>query len=276
MCALPPISTGPKGGAQQGLTSVSGSVSKKPDSGPLLTRAWIVAIAILICSACSQIEDRQEAANGCAPNMLSGIGYRVVDGDTIKLKSQNDEIITVRLDQIDAPEKSQPWGNRSKQQLFALVGNKALCVSGRSHDRYGRLVGEIFVGKTDVNREMVRVGGAWAYRKYLRDQSLLALENEARAAKRGLWTMPLAQTIAPWEYRAAKRNALPAQLLDRAMLPLPERPPPVSSSRKCSSRPACSQIKSCDEAKNWLAMCGSQGLDGDMDGVPCERVCVSP
>ena len=50
---------------------------------------------------------------------------------------------------------------------------------------------------------MVRQGAAWVYRQYLKDKSLLAVEAEAKAANRGLWALPEAQNIPPWDWRKA-------------------------------------------------------------------------
>jgi endonuclease YncB( thermonuclease family) len=52
---------------------------------------------------------------------------------------------------------------------------------------------------------MVRRGAAWVFRRYSRDPSLLRLEGEARAARRGLWALPEAERAPPWEWRAANR-----------------------------------------------------------------------
>lgn len=60
-------------------------------------------------------------------------------------------------------------------------------------DRYGRTVGRIYAGKVDVNAELVRRGAAWVYRRYMRDPSLLKLEEEARKARRGIWGLPEAE-----------------------------------------------------------------------------------
>jgi len=68
-------------------------------------------------------------------------------------------------------------------------------------DRYGRTVAHILVDGMNVNREMVRTGDAWVYRKYLKEYSLLDLEAEARDAKRGLWRLPEFQRVPPWEWR---------------------------------------------------------------------------
>ena len=48
---------------------------------------------------------------------------------------------------------------------------------------------------------MVRLGAAWVYRKYAEDATLYELEDAARATKRGLWGLPEAQRVAPWEWR---------------------------------------------------------------------------
>ncbi len=58
----------------------------------------------------------------------------------------------------------------------------------------------------DINWEMVREGHAWVYRKYLRDLTLLEDEAAARQEQRGLWALPEAKRVDPWEWRAAKRR----------------------------------------------------------------------
>jgi endonuclease YncB( thermonuclease family) len=69
-------------------------------------------------------------------------------------------------------------------------------------DQYRRMLGTIYDGKLDVNAEQVRLGMAWVYRHYTSDPALLALEREARQAKRGLWANP--RPVAPWEYRHSR------------------------------------------------------------------------
>jgi len=68
-------------------------------------------------------------------------------------------------------------------------------------DRYERIVGRIYVDDLDVSAEMVRPGAAWVYGKYAEDQHLYKLEDEARSAKRGLWGLPEAERMPPWEWR---------------------------------------------------------------------------
>jgi len=59
----------------------------------------------------------------------------------------------------------------------------------------------IYVDDLDVNAEMVRTAAAWVYRKYAKDATLYELEDEARAVKRGLWVLPEAERMPPWEWR---------------------------------------------------------------------------
>jgi endonuclease YncB( thermonuclease family) len=73
-------------------------------------------------------------------------------------------------------------------------------------DAYERPVGRVRVGREDINAAMVRLGGAWVFTRYNRDPSLVAVEAEARAARRGLWGLPEGERVPPWEWRAAKRE----------------------------------------------------------------------
>ena len=127
----------------------------------------------------------------------------ISDGDTLTLlvpDGASFKQVKVRLGEIDTPESRQPYGQRAKQALSDLVFNQQARVVVQDTDRYGRTVGRVYVGSLDVNAEMIRQGAAWAYRQYLKDQSLLRLEAEAKAAKRGLWGLPEAHAlgVATW------------------------------------------------------------------------------
>lgn len=130
----------------------------------------------------------------------------VSDGDSITVRS-GEQNIKIRLAQIDAPERSQPWGNNSRQALAELVEYSNVLVSPQGSDRYGGMIAHVSSGDTDVNAAMIKQGAAWAYRDFLRDSSLITLENEAKSARKGLWAMPESQRQPPWEYRAQRRKA---------------------------------------------------------------------
>jgi micrococcal nuclease len=137
---------------------------------------------------------------------LSGKVVRVADGDTITILTPNKEEVKIRLVEIDAPEKDQPYGQKSKQSLSDLVFEKDVRVEWEKTDKYKRTLGRVFVGDTDVNLQQVKNGAAWAYLQYLTDERIKQAESEARAAKAGLWALQADQIIPPWEWRHGRKS----------------------------------------------------------------------
>jgi endonuclease YncB( thermonuclease family) len=134
---------------------------------------------------------------------LVGRVVGITDGDALRLLIQHTEVV-VRLDQIDAPEKAQPFGQSARQSLADLCFGKTARVVEHGRDRYGRTIGTVYVGGRDLNAEQVRLGMAWVFTRYARDPALYDLEQEARAAKRGLWRDP--DPVPPWEWRQRARR----------------------------------------------------------------------
>jgi endonuclease YncB( thermonuclease family) len=128
--------------------------------------------------------------------------WRVVgvsDGDSLTCLTPEKKQVKVRLHGIDAPERGQPYGNRSRQALSDLVFGKDVEVEDRGTDRFKRTVGRVTVGTVNVNREMVASGMAWHYTRYDQSRKLRDAEKAARDAKAGLWADPHA--CPPWEWR---------------------------------------------------------------------------
>ena len=122
----------------------------------------------------------------------------MLDGDTIEvLREQNP--VRVRLLNIDAPEKKQPFGRWSTNQLKTLVAGNPVKVTYQNTDRYGRVLGMVETKFINVNRTMVIYGAAWVYDKYNTDKSLPDLQKEAQEQKRGLWAD--SDPLPPWEWR---------------------------------------------------------------------------
>lgn len=111
--------------------------------------------------------------------------------------------ITVRVAEIDAPEKSQPFGNRSRQHLAALCFKKSATVTPRTRDRYGCTVGRVECEGTDASAEQVQAGMAWVFDRYVTDRGLYAVQDEARGAGRGLWGDR--EAVPPWEWRHSRQ-----------------------------------------------------------------------
>lgn len=198
------------------------------------------------------------------PTLAEEYAGRVVgitDGDTLNLLTPEKRQVKVRLAEIDTPERNQPYGSRAREALSGLAFNREARVVVVDRDRYGRVVGRVYVGNMDVNAELVRQGAAWVYRDYVRDRTLFTLEDEARKAERGLWALPEAQRTPPWEWRQASRAAKPKASSTN------------QGSLSCGAKRTCKQMTSCAEARFYLNSCGLTRLDGDGDGIPCESLC---
>ena len=144
------------------------------------------------------------AAIAAGAETLTGKVVSVADGDTITILVDSARV-KIRLAEIDAPERGQPWGKRAQQALTGKVAGHVVQVETKFNDRYGRRVGHVIYSGRDVNRELVREGHAWVYRQWLRDATLLDDEAHARAARAGLWSLPENERVPPWEWRQAAR-----------------------------------------------------------------------
>jgi endonuclease YncB( thermonuclease family) len=135
----------------------------------------------------------------------------VTDGDTLKARCGTEgayEQITIRLAEIDAPERKQSFGTRSKDTLGALCHEAIATIKPQNKDRYGRTVARVECRGKDANAEMVKTGMAWAYTKYQTDALFPQLELQARTQRVGLWvdsgtTKP---PVAPWEWRKLSKD----------------------------------------------------------------------
>lgn len=105
---------------------------------------------------------------------LHGEVIAVSDGDTVKILVEK-TVIVVRLAGIDAPEKRQPFGKQSKAALSTLVFGKHVRVVTSGKDRYGRTLGTLYDGDTNINAEIVRIGYAWHFRQFSSDIDRMAL-----------------------------------------------------------------------------------------------------
>lgn len=146
------------------------------------------------------------------PYRLNGTVERVLDGDTLRLGTGARRDRTVRLASVDAPEADapgrpgQPFAQASRRMLAELAQGRRVTAACYETDAYGRDICDVRLADgSSVNSEMVRAGMAWANLegrgKYLRDPALPALQQEARAARRGLWSQPA--PVEPWHWRHA-------------------------------------------------------------------------
>lgn len=127
----------------------------------------------------------------------------VSDGDTLTARCGEAgayEQVKVRLSAIDAPEKAQPFGQRSRQHLADLCFQQQATITPKTKDRYGRTVADVECRGQDAGQEQVRAGLAWYYVRYGKGYEHLAeLQALAKSTRRGLWVDR--DQLAPWEWR---------------------------------------------------------------------------
>jgi endonuclease YncB( thermonuclease family) len=176
-----------------------------------VTKAWLLIASVCLLSAVAQADGQD----------FSGTVGKIFDGDSFLVRPAKGRDIDVRLQDIDAPEKTQPYGNTARAALVKLIGDRQVFVDVIETDRYGRKVVRVYrePDRLDVVKELVRGGHVWVYRRTIHDQSLIPLEDAARARHLGLWALPESDRLPPWQYRyiqrqKPKRSALNA--LERA------------------------------------------------------------
>lgn len=140
---------------------------------------------------------------------LQGKVVGVPDGDNITVLDDNKTKHKIRLQGIDAPAKTQAFGQKSNQSLHQLIHNKQVTIEFQKKDKYGRTLGKVLHNGLDVCLEQIKLGMAWHYKQYKSDQPkedralYNQTEQDARARKAGLW-IDKAPTP-PWEFRRQKK-----------------------------------------------------------------------
>ena len=136
---------------------------------------------------------------------LQGKVVGVADGDTITVLDATNTQHKIRLQGIDAPEKAQAFGQKSKQSLHRLVHSNQVSVEFQKKDKYGRTVGKVVFNGLDVCLEQIKLGMAWHYKQYESEQikedreTYAQAELSARANAIGLWKDK--QPSPPCEFR---------------------------------------------------------------------------
>ena len=140
-----------------------------------------------------------------ASKILQGKVVSVADGDTITVLDAEKTQHKIRLQGIDAPEKAQAFGAKSKQALYEMVHGKTVQVSFEKSDKYGRILGKVLLDGQDICHQQIKAGLAWHYKNYQNQQPLAdrdaysASETAAKNEKLGLWSAP--RPVAPWDFR---------------------------------------------------------------------------
>jgi len=206
----------------------NGRLPKTSKNYPTVTTGYIVLLFLLfVFLGCSEAGQQSQTnplsfygntkptpAKTAEPSnpatTITGKVVGVSDGDTITVLDENKKQYKIRLQGIDAPESSQPFGQTAKQNLSGWVFGKTVKVLIYKKDRYGRELGTVYLDDKDINLEQVKAGLAWHYKKYQSEQSksereeYATAETTARTSKSSLWSE--VDAISPDEWRAGKRT----------------------------------------------------------------------
>lgn len=232
-------------------------------------------IALFILVACGLAQ----AAGAVRETLPDASATLVIDGDSLWLETGG-AMLEVRLQGIDAPEICQPWGPEARDALRDLVQGKTVQFRTVGKDSYGRTLATLYVdGTLEVNRALVKEGNAWSTRVRYDRGPYVSEERMAKALGRGL--NRAGDAMMPRDFRRTHGPCTPGEGAALAATPpapavaaavaAPPQPAAAAPGFRCDGRTYCSQMRSCAEATFFLNNCPGVKMDGDANGVPCER-----
>jgi endonuclease YncB( thermonuclease family) len=145
------------------------------------------------------------------PAFAFGFQAKVVgvsDGDTINVLTAEKQQVKIRIYGVDAPEKSQAFGQKAKQFTSDLVFGKMVDVDTIDTDRYGRSVAIVKINGNTINEVLLKNGLAWLYGQYCKKpecQQWKAFELSAKKSGVGLWQDK--NPMPPWDFRKMEKGA---------------------------------------------------------------------
>lgn len=207
-----------------------------------------------------------------AAREVNGVITHVTDGDSAWLQPAGGGApVELRLLGIDAPESCQAWGAEAARALSELVLQRQVRVETVGQDSYGRTLGTVYLDGRNINKTLVQEGNAWSTRSRYDQGPYVADERMAKALGRGL--NAAGGAVMPKEFR---RNHGPCQR-EEMEVRMPGEPDALAAPAalqpafRCDGRTHCSQMHSCAEATFFLNHCPGVKMDGNRDGVPCEK-----
>lgn len=179
-------------------------------AAPRMNKRAFTLVATLILSGLSPIAQAET---------LTGWVTNITDGDTITVRDYSNQQHKVGLIGIDAPEKYQAFGNRSHQNLGALLNGRDVAVIWQKRDRHGRILGKVMIAPSDsscrnprdcpktldAGLEQIKAGHAWWDRSHAKEQTpedrskYEQSEFQARIHRNGLWADK--NPVPPWNFR---------------------------------------------------------------------------
>jgi micrococcal nuclease len=152
---------------------------------------WLksIKISIIICLIFKGLSGYAQAYDGSI--------IRVIDGDTFVFQTEEGSL-TIRMNDIDAPERDQPFSKESSDFLKQYL-HKVATLKSSGVDRYSRTLAVLYIDGKDINLLSIRGGYSWHFKRYSTDHQYAQAEEYAKKNKLGLWAVP--NPIPPWDWR---------------------------------------------------------------------------
>jgi len=160
----------------------------------------VIGVAVVL-----SFQSVNAADNDSGTTILIGTVTRIVDGDSIVVKSADGLEQQVHLEGIDAPEVKQASGDDATKALAGLVKGKTVEVKWKKKDDFQRILGQVYEESVHVNLKMIDKGLAWHFSRYYKSDEFAEAEKKAKSSKQGLWSD--SSPTPPWEFRKKNRDS---------------------------------------------------------------------
>jgi micrococcal nuclease len=164
-------------------------------------KIFLVYMFAFLCSSFGNVVVKNDYS-------LTAKVIKIVDGDTFDVLTQSNEVIRIRMNGIDCPERRQDYYQVCKDALSNYIFGCDVQLTVHGKDRYKRTIADVFYQNKNINLLMIRNGFAWHYKKYSPDAEMAKAEVKARGEGIGMWKIK--QPVAPWDFRKARKKKVPA------------------------------------------------------------------
>jgi micrococcal nuclease len=164
----------------------------------------LLPFCVILIASSIRCGAQDDSKTPTTEQVLTGKVKKVIDGDSLIVLDSEAKEHEIQLEGIDAPEAKQDYGKEASKELEKLVAGKDVNIKWKSKDNFGRILGKVHVGEDYINLEMLKVGAAWHFKRYNKEEDLAKAEEKAKEDRLGLWkgTSP----EAPWDFRRKNRT----------------------------------------------------------------------
>ena len=120
---------------------------------------------------------------------VTGTVSKVLDGDTIKVKTDDGPELTVRMECIDAPEGRAKHASMVLNKVSELLDGQNVELQVTGEDRRGRTLAFVLIDGVNMNAKLIEQGLVKHFKKYSESQELADLEVKAKEQLLNIWSV---------------------------------------------------------------------------------------